>query len=232
MQAPFSLTQPSLAAVQTTLAQARFTKYLHACHNDWQATVQLYRWNTLLCQSLWWPLQTLEIASRNSISRILAERFGPRWHFSDKLRGALSREDRDKLLDAIDRQIKERHMAYPPIDAVIADLSFGFWTSMLTNRYDVPIGWARRLTNAYPHLPNGYTRQAIWRQMEDVRNLRNRIAHHEPIFYLPVEARYQTIAQLLSWICPYTAWFVEQTCAFAQTIEIKPHFYLPVALRR
>jgi hypothetical protein len=45
-----------------------------------------------------------------------------------------------------------------------------------------------------------------------LRDLRNRIAHHEPIFGRPLAAEYQTILEVTGWICTDTrAWVVHHS---------------------
>lgn len=66
---------------------------------------------------------------------------------------------------------------------VIAELPFGFWTLLVSNRYESL--WRLSLHRAFPHARS--RRQIIHWRLDAIRFLRNRIAHHEPSF--PADAR-------------------------------------------
>ncbi len=80
VQALFTPLPDTVRAIQTTLSPARFNRYLVAADYDLIKALALYRWNSHLGQNLYWPIQTLEIALRNSISNLLKIRFGENWH--------------------------------------------------------------------------------------------------------------------------------------------------------
>ena len=71
-------------------------------------------------------------------------------------------------------------------DAIVADLSAGFWGSLLTRRYDVRFTWRYNLGRIFPNAA-GLTRGAVWPICDGLLDLRNRVAHHKPIFHLPLE---------------------------------------------
>jgi hypothetical protein len=227
MQQAFSLIPRALDALELCLAPPRLKRYLLVTEGDKQRAINLYRWNTLLSQSLWWPLQTLEIVSRNAFARVLVDRYGSQWPYSDRLKNILSNGDRETLLDSIDRQIRDRATAHPPPDAIVADLPFGFWTSLLTNRYNVPFGWPTRLRTAFPALPAGLVLISVSRPMSDVRILRNRIAHHEPIFHKKPDASYHEIMNLIGWLSPEARWYVTQSCNFTEIFALAPSWRMP-----
>lgn len=220
-QGLFSAPQATILAIQTTISAVRFTRYLRTAGNDPVKALELYRWNSFLAHSLYWPIQTLEVAARNSISTVLTNRFGRDWHVAGKFLRQLSREDTAKLRDAIARQRRERRLQ-PTVDMIVADLPFGFWTSMLTRHYERPLVWNRNLSVAFPHMPDGLTQTSIHGPMERIRILRNRIAHHEPIFDRRLDLAYGEILRSLEWICPASRWYVEQTSLFPATWESCP----------
>lgn len=67
---------------------------------------------------------------------------------------------------------------------MIAELRFAFWQHMFTARYDVRL-WNPNISTLFPH-STGITarnlRSRIHHDLDVIRELRNRIAHHEPIF--------------------------------------------------
>ncbi|MFX7776723.1 hypothetical protein ABTJ98_22060, partial [Acinetobacter baumannii] len=67
---------------------------------------------------------------------------------------------------------------------VIAELRFVFWQKLFTGRHDVRL-WLPHIAAAFPLAPAGNAaslRGRIYDDLEALRRLRNRLAHHEPIF--------------------------------------------------
>lgn len=82
---------------------------------------------------------------------------------------------------------------------VIAELKFAFWQSMFTARHNVHL-WDPHILNLFPNA-SGMTarqlRQRIYDDLEVIRQLRNRIAHHEPIFSRNLQADLMRILELI-----------------------------------
>ena len=95
---------------------------------------------------------------------------------------------------------------------VIPELAFAFWEKMFNGRFDARI-WNNHLINVMPHLPAGLSVQAVRNKintdLNKIRGLRNRIAHHEPIFNRPLATEFAMIEELFRFRCPVTAaWMV------------------------
>lgn len=110
--------------------------------------------------------------------------------------GLLLNNEKDQIDGAKDKIRKakrsEIHKGIDPVipGRVIANLTFGFWTSLLDSGYgDSPKGpqfWSSTnnlLATAFPHAASYYTqhRSRLHRRFNDLRILRNRIFHYEPI---------------------------------------------------
>ncbi|HGS6381287.1 TPA: Abi family protein [Klebsiella variicola subsp. variicola] len=69
---------------------------------------------------------------------------------------------------------------------VIAGLSFGFWTTLLSRKYDdndsKALLWPNLENAVFPHLPDGYVMSDVRQAFERIRLLRNRLSHHEAIW--------------------------------------------------
>lgn len=66
---------------------------------------------------------------------------------------------------------------------VIADLKFMFWESLFTARHDARL-WLPHIAGTFPHAPSipaTDLRLRVYNDLNVLRNLRNRIAHHEPV---------------------------------------------------
>lgn len=84
---------------------------------------------------------------------------------------------------------------------MVAELSFGFWTTLLNRKYE-GIFWPRLLEETFPHLvASKRTRATLSKRFEKIRRLRNRVFHHEPIWkFEDLETRHSEILETLGWI--------------------------------
>jgi hypothetical protein len=70
--------------------------------------------------------------------------------------------------------------------------------------------WRPALHRAFPNVRR--PRADIHRALPGLRDLRNRIAHHEPIFGRNLPADYQMILDVIGWMCTDTrAWVVHHS---------------------
>ena len=125
--------------------------------------------------------------------------------------------------------------------AVVAELNLGFWTSLTSTRYEKSL-WVPHIHKALPYAlvekRNGsgaatYTpisRADIFDQLERIRTLRNRIAHHESILKLDLTKLYSDTLGALKWVCPVSAEWVRYTNCFPQRLHEKPLSYPPPKL--
>ncbi|HDW3273876.1 TPA: Abi family protein [Enterobacter hormaechei subsp. xiangfangensis] len=87
---------------------------------------------------------------------------------------------------AIDEIAKTSKLITP--NRVISGLSFGFWTMLLTRYYENPQGthktllWPHLTRTVFPNAPAHYERKEICDQFYRIKELRNRLSHHEAIW--------------------------------------------------
>jgi len=106
--------------------------------------------------------------------------------------------------------VKQRIQNYgDPVtpDRVVSELMFGFWVVILSRNYDSRLwrgGGSAALKNAFQRIPKKKRqRQVIHQQYNEIRELRNRVFHYEPIFddqYLL--NRYGEVKRGLHWLNP------------------------------
>lgn len=86
---------------------------------------------------------------------------------------------------------------------IVAEVSFGFWTSLLDRRYEQTL-WPKLLKPAFPYMPRALrTRKELSKRFHTVRQLRNRVFHHEPIWYRrDLTEQHWQILEALAWIEP------------------------------
>jgi hypothetical protein len=196
-----------------TLSDERMGTYLNApgIDGDPVRAIRLYAWNTEVSAALWGPLQALEVACRNAMHRELAGRFGRTdwWHASTL---ELHRIGQESVADA---EATLRRRGRPPSDgAVVAELSWAFWVALLAPRYEATL-WTPALRHAFPSYSG--RRGDLHKPLDYLRTLRNRVAHHEPIFSRDLRADLFGIHKQLRYVCADTAEWV-QSCQRATVV--------------
>ena len=90
-----------------------------------------YAWNMALSESLYTPLQCLEVSLRNGIHDAATAQFKTDTWFD--MPGVLYPQEISKVQEAKKTLIKGKK----PLDAgkIIPELTFGFWTSLFDVRY-------------------------------------------------------------------------------------------------
>ncbi|MBX3069193.1 MAG: hypothetical protein KF883_01695 [Thermomicrobiales bacterium] len=139
-----------------------------------------YYWNMALSEALYPALATLEIALRNTIHDTFTDQQnGNDFWFKVILEPSQLREYAGTHAHLIRNGVTS-----PPAGKIVAELSFGFWTSILSKLYHQV--WADNkfslIYTAFPHLPHmANPRHAVYDRCNDIRLLRNRVMHYEPI---------------------------------------------------
>lgn len=176
------------------LSHARFNTYLNWVGNDPEMALRLYTYNTHLCSALGGPLHMLEVTLRNTVDRQMVATHGPAWLLTPPA-GLLTPYQVDTIQKAV-RTLTGQGKALTH-DPLVAELSFGFWTSLFGHQSHHLWHGLRPIFSA-PSLQ----RRKVAQLLTDLRTLRNRMAHHEPIVALPLAARYLIITELTGWMEP------------------------------
>jgi len=183
---------------EEALSLERFGRYLTWAAGDRAQAIALYGLNTRLSESLYTPLQTLEVALRNRIHTVLAEAKGADWY--GEAAGLLLVPHQS---EQVAKAIQELTQAGKPVTAggVVASLTFSFWTTMFNKDYETL--WQQTLHRiAAPTAPKGLKRKSFSGPLTPIRVLRNRIAHHEPILSWNLRKNHARIMELIEWLSP------------------------------
>ncbi len=121
-------------------------------------------------------------------------------------KGKITQEEYEKEKECINKQkcwegreieksidyIKNNRKPDPSHGDVIAKLNFGFWINLLTKKYysgDNQLLWPNLLPHVFPNLPDEIKQTSgreqlkeLHKKFDHVRELRNRLFHHEPIW--------------------------------------------------
>lgn len=191
--------------LEDVLSSSRFTTYVRACRGDRQRAVALYGWNTEVAAALYTPLQFAEIAVRNGAIAAIVPEFGPDWHRNAGFHTALrERVGRLRPREEVQRLARRHHTA----GAVAAELPFAFWQQLFVSAQDVRL-WDQHLRAAFPGTPAqlsvAQARQRVHDDVEAIRGLRNRIAHHEPLIARNIADDLARALSLIEWRRPTVA---------------------------
>jgi hypothetical protein len=223
MQAIFAGKEALANALRGTLSEARVARYVAECNGDLMLALELYHWNAKLSQCMYLPVQIWEIALRNKMNVFLGRKYtNPNWMY-DAARAVrqLTNSDRKRLDKVIERQKRDRGLAKPTPDMIVADLSAGFWVSQLTQSYDNPYAWRYNLTKVFPH-DSSLSRDNVSTKCDRILDVRNRIAHHEPIYHLPLNDIRDDLDQLIAAMCPGADSYAVGMCDFPKVWASRP----------
>jgi hypothetical protein len=199
------------AAIAASLSQERLTKYLTDTHGNLDHAIALYERNTRLCESFYSSLQCMEVCFRNTLARNMTTTYGSDWLMSP---GAGTPLERDAL-ESIERAKGKVQKPRVREGDVIAELSFGFWVGLLAARYDATL-WRQSLYKAFRI---GGPRRRVHGRFNALRRFRNRIAHHEPVFHLPLEDVHDEIIESIGWMCEETSRWAERHSRFPNVMH-------------
>lgn len=165
-------------------------------------TLARYLLNLALCEALYSPLQLCEVALRNSLHRHLTARLA-REDWYDAAGFSLTEWGQMEVAKAKGKIAA----AHRPVTAgrVVAELQFGFWTSLFEAHYEqrsgfLPVG----IRYVFPRLPKSqHNRKDLKRTLEEIRLLRNRVFHHERIVHwTDLDGRHRSILDVIGWVSP------------------------------
>lgn len=191
------------------LSAPRFATYLSARDGDRSAALALYHWNLELSSAFHVPLQICEVSVRNSIVRAIEATYGPNWPWEKAFEISLP----DPSGSYSPRKDLASRRYLPTSGKIVAELRFVFWEKMLTGRHDNAI-WNKHLKLVFPHCNRSLSVQILrgsaYSMLFSIRDLRNRIAHHEPIFERDVEEEYARIHEMIGWTSMVAAGWVDR----------------------
>lgn len=202
-------TNDEIQTLPSILSAPRFATYLSATNGDKVAALELYLWNLELSAAFLVPLQICEVSVRNSIVSAIEAVYGPNWPWE---RGfEISLRDPDRAYSPRQDLIGLRRL--PTSGKIVAELKFVFWEKMLTRSHDA-VMWNPYFRLAFPNADQHKTVQQLRAEGHEtlfkIRDLRNRIAHHEPIFKRSIHQEYNRIRAIISWSNPTAAAWVDK----------------------
>lgn len=206
---PFVYSLDGQRTVQVTLTRNRLTSYVIRCNGNLHDALLLYERNTRTSESLYGVIQAVEVTARNFIHGTMAQSVGRSDWYNHV---GLERRELGSIRDAKDVLLTWHKK--PTSNGIISELTFGFWVRLMAPAYEKTL-WVPHLSKAFPELPKA-DRVQVFDRFEAIRKLRNRIAHHEPIFARDLKQDYNDLLETIGWFCPVTQRWVDSTNSFTQ----------------
>jgi hypothetical protein len=196
----FPYSPETIRSLEKTLSHSRLSTYRSVVGDNDTKALELYAWNTAVSAALYVPLQGLEVSLRNTMAAQLTVFKGTSWF--EQLPFLRSVEQQQIMVAKDELEKRGR----PCTDCrLIAELSFGFWVALLGKSYTHSL-WTTALRKGFaPKLDN----KVLYQKLDHLRRLRNRIAHHEPIFRRDLHADHASILTVVGWICQDTRRWLE-----------------------
>jgi hypothetical protein len=193
---------PSLSVAQADhwITPARLVPYRDVASTDGHAAVDLYLWNVRLSSACLEVIHHVEVLVRNAIHRQLS-----RDEVDDNVRSWLVDPAvlRPGELNAVEHTIARMRLLRRPVTraGVVAALPLSFWTRLLGRSYEDL--WKSSLHHAFAH--GAGLRKDVAGQLNRMSQLRNDIAHHQPIIGTPVADRHQDMLAIAAAVDPAAA---------------------------
>jgi hypothetical protein len=197
---------------ENIMSANRMGRYLTACAGDSRKCMTLYRRNLSLTQELFTVISCFEIALRNGINRIYLSYHGTDWlRNAAQAGGTFDSAACNQTKKLILKALSDLGPLYTHAK-LLAKMDFGFWRYMFAQPQFFAGG--QTLLQVFPAKPRStpaiqYNHKFIFHKLEQINNLRNRLAHHEPICFIPGQSiknttyarqNYSLILQLFQWM--------------------------------
>ncbi|MCH4249578.1 MAG: hypothetical protein LKF88_01695 [Microbacteriaceae bacterium] len=210
--------------IETLAGAMRLAPYLKEAGGDDAKAADLYLWAADLAGALHFMIAFAEVAVRNALDVQLAEwnrtqvgqrgRDGALRDCTAPLLYELTSPKRLKFArESAEKEARRRPKGHPrrgvPVtnDDVVAQLMLGAWGNLV-----VPVSgssrrqqrlWVEGLNAAFPGIDSSDAGRAkAGRQLERIRKLRNRVAHHDSLLGVEIDYRLNDVLTVLRVIDP------------------------------
>ena len=137
-----------------------------------------YKQNIKYSEKYYVLLSIFEISLRNSIDNYFKEKISKDWMRSE----ILHNDTKQRILES-KKKISQRKELVTQ-DKIVAELSFGFWTSLFRKSYS-NLFRIKDIKHIFPNIPNQsikfINRQILDKKLNKIRKFRNRVFHYEKI---------------------------------------------------
>lgn len=179
------------------------TQRLGNYQNNYHSTIEIYKWNIELSETLYPILHIVEVSLRNRLHDEIAEVLNDQEWLLNRNRALLEKLELHWLQKIDSYILSLRKKQKLDEGHLIAELSFGFWTTLLSGSFEHQDFLWPKLKNKVFSNTHGITIAQIRNRFDQIRRLRNRIFHYEAIWHKQDLARqHDHIIDAIQWIEP------------------------------
>lgn len=201
----------------------RLLRYkLHASDSE-EIVLKRYLWNIQLSEACYPALSLVEVALRNRVDKAISAYFDESWlhenweHWPKKNRYETTRINEAKA--KLKGNYSRGHL--------IAELNLGFWIALFRKQYK-PLIWNRPklFEQVFPAFDKKVMNRVtvVFKHLERIRIVRNRISHHEPVFDIPggLDQAYNDLEQVIFWLSPDALRLLRSISRFRDVWNLMP----------
>lgn len=207
--------------IQSRLSTARLSSYMSVTGADLSNALELYIWNSRIAAAFLALLGDVEVVIRNAwheqLIRISTSLKGSEFWFDNQF-GLLRENSMQHIADANQRLLRQQ--CQPAANQIVAELNFGFWRFLVAKQYRTTL-WPLAGKHAFPNIDPAEI-QRLSAAMGRLHDLRNRIAHHEPIHMRDLERDLADCLWVIGAVCMTTRGWVEKHSRVAGVLGERP----------
>lgn len=207
-------------ALKASLSQPRLDPYIADRAGVEAHAIKLYLWNARIAKAFLFPLQAVEVVTRNAIHAALARKTRQADWLINPPANLLTPESEATRLGTVQRMARQKIPLTS--DNLVAALTFDFWSNLFRDEYDA-LWDGDTLGDCFPYYPAKADRTFIQRRAKRLNHLRNRIAHHEPVWSDPhLTTRFAECEEVVALVCPRTAQWMSEHSTVLATLRFPP----------
>jgi hypothetical protein len=160
---------------------ARLGRYRASCGGDEVRATAAYVNNMLLAEAMMPALKVLEISLKNGVHARLSALYNRTDWWESWAGNALFGWQCKQVASAKSKLTRNGENITP--DKIVAELAFGFWSSLFNSHFQ-QILW-KDLRLVFPRCPKNLRKRGnVSSALNQLRDLRNRVFHHEQLLWL------------------------------------------------
>jgi hypothetical protein len=223
------------------LSTPRLDTYANEYKGDIPSALELYRWNLDISMAFFESIHYFEVAFRNAIDTAMEKWFlatygAPVGGLSSWLETKSVQAAGDtpaklsglngnsvRIVEFAVHQAGRRHN---PVNHghVVAELTLGFWHFLIKPAPKNAAAahqnmWGRALKPAFV---SSVSQTKLDKSVDRIVSLRNRIAHHEPIFALGLKEEYENLIVAAEQVAPGLGWWIDTTSRVERVLAERP----------
>lgn len=171
------------------LSSSKLKPYLDI-EKDQEKAIKLFVYNLKLSSELYKLIHVFELSTRNIFDIFLSKRYDRNWINRNDLLTGNNGKNNKLIIDISNAKNNCKNKKNK--DDIISNLSLGFWVNLLSSSNNDKI-WQSSLRKIF----FGYNRNEIHDIFMNIKDIRNRIAHHETIFNKKIDKTKNNILLIL-----------------------------------